>query len=146
MGAEMCIRDRGSPDRKSTSTERRPAGGGNRYAFWQHFPKLLRLPSGRLLALQPDFLLLQLYTVGAQVTQSSNLCFFKSALQITGGGIRVGLGNKWERETMPRPRRMPSNTNASSSSIRVNPARSVGVRINKALEDGEEENLDIKPE
>ena len=39
-----------------------------------------------------------------------------------------------------------SNANASSSSIRVNPARSVGVRINKALEDGEEENLDIKPE
>ena len=33
--------------------------------------------------------------VGAQVTQSSNLCFFKSALQITGSGIKVGLGNKW---------------------------------------------------
>ena len=47
---------------------------------------------------------------------------------------------------MPRPRRMPSNANASSSSIRVNPARSIGVRINKAPEDGEEENLDVKPE
>ena len=33
--------------------------------------------------------------VGTQVPQSPNLCFFKSALQITGSGIKVGLGNKW---------------------------------------------------